>query len=117
MADEIHHPHDLIVRAVLRDLAEAASFLQAHLSEEVSQALNWSTLRLLEGSFVDEDLRGSEADLLYEVEHVSGGGSLWVYLLLEHQSTPDRWMRFRLLSAPLWRHVRVRLRRQSRRRT
>jgi predicted transposase YdaD len=97
MADEIHHPHDLIVRAVLRDLAAAASFLQAHLSEEVSQALDWSTLKLLEGSFVDEDLRGSEADLLYEVEHLSGGGSLWVYLLLEHQSTPDRWMRFRLL--------------------
>jgi len=97
MADEIHHPHDLIVRAVLRDLAEAASFLQAHLSEEVSQALDWSTLRLLEGSFVDEDLRGSEADLLYEIEHISSEASLWVYLLLEHQSTPDRWMRFRLL--------------------
>jgi hypothetical protein len=30
MAEEIHHPHDLMVRAVLIDLAEAASFLQAH---------------------------------------------------------------------------------------
>ena len=47
--------------------------------------------------FVDADLRGSEADLLYEIEHVSGEASLWVYVLLEHQSTPDRWMRFRLL--------------------
>jgi predicted transposase/invertase (TIGR01784 family) len=117
MADEIHHPHDLMVRAVLSDLAEARSFLQAHLSEEVSQTLNWSTLKLLEGSFVDEDLRGSEADLLYEIEHVSSKDTVWLYILLEHQSTPDRWMRFRLLSAPLWRHVRVRLRRQSRRRT
>ena len=117
MVEEIHHPHDLMVHAVLSDLAEATSFLQAHLSEEVSRALNWSTLTLLESTFVDEDLRGSEADLLYEVEHVSGEASLWVYMLLEHQSTPDRWMRFRLLSAPLWRHVRVRLRRQSRRRT
>jgi predicted transposase/invertase (TIGR01784 family) len=97
MAEEIHHPHDLMVRAVLSDLAEAASFLQAHLSEEVSQALNWSTLKLLEGSFVDEDLRGSEADLLYGIEPVSGEESVWVYILLEHQSTPDRWMRFRLL--------------------
>ena len=97
MAEEIHHPHDLMVRAVLSDLTEAASFLQAHLSEEVSQALNWSTLTLLEGSFVDEDLRGSEADLLYEIEHVLGEESVWLYILLEHQSTPDRWMRFRLL--------------------
>jgi predicted transposase/invertase (TIGR01784 family) len=97
MAEEIHHPHDLMVRAVLSDLTEAASFLQRHLPEALSQALNWSTLKLLEGSFVDEDLRESEADLLYEVEHVSGKTSLWVYVLLEHQSTPDRWMRLRLL--------------------
>jgi predicted transposase YdaD len=97
MVEEIHHPHDMIVRAVLCDVAEATSFLQAYLAEEVSQALNWPTLTLLEGSFVDEDLRGSEADLLFEVEHVSGARSLWVYLLLEHQSTPDRWMRLRLL--------------------
>jgi predicted transposase/invertase (TIGR01784 family) len=81
----------------LSDLAEATSFLQRHLPQEVSQALNWSTLTLLEGSFVDEDLRRSEADVLYEVEHGSGEDSVWLYILLEHQSTPDRWMRFRLL--------------------
>jgi len=63
----------------------------------VSQALRWSTLTLLESSFVDEDLRASEADFLYEVERVSHEDSIWLYVLLEHQSTPDRWMRFRLL--------------------
>ena len=97
MADEMHHPHDMMVRAVLSDLAEATSFLQTHLPQEVSQALSWSTLKLLEGSFVDEHLRESEADVLYEVQHVSGEASVWVYILLEHQSTPDRWIRFRLL--------------------
>ena len=34
MADEIHHPHDLMVRAVLSDSAEATSFLQAHLPQD-----------------------------------------------------------------------------------
>jgi predicted transposase YdaD len=97
MAEDLHHPHDVLVRAVLSDMTEATSFLRAHLSEEVRQGLNWSTLKLVEGSFVDEDLRASEADLLYEVEHVSGQASLWLYILIEHQSTPDRWMRFRLL--------------------
>jgi predicted transposase/invertase (TIGR01784 family) len=63
----------------------------------VSQALNWSTLTLREGSFVDEDLRASEADFLYAIERLSGAESVWIYVLLEHQSTPDRWMRFRLL--------------------
>jgi predicted transposase YdaD len=97
MVDEIHHPHDMIVRAVLSDLAEATSFLHRHLPQEVSQALNWSTLTLLERSFVDEDLRASEADFLYEIERISDEGSVWIYVLLEHQSTPDRWLRFRLL--------------------
>jgi predicted transposase/invertase (TIGR01784 family) len=86
-----------MVRAVLSDVAEATSFLQRHLPQEVSQALDWSTLRLVEGSFVDEDLRGSEADLLYEIARGSGQDAVWLYVLLEHQSTPDRWMRFRLL--------------------
>src|SRR6266436_6201726 len=97
MVDEIHHPHDMMVRAVLSDLAEATSFLQRYLPQEISQVLNWSTLTLLEGSFVDEDLRASEADFLYEIEHVSSEEPVWIYVLLEHQSTSDRWMRFRLL--------------------
>jgi predicted transposase/invertase (TIGR01784 family) len=97
MVEEIHHPHDLMVHAVLSDVTEASSFLQAHLPGDMSQELNWSTLRLVEGSFVDEDLRGSEADLLYEVERVLSQDAVWLYILLEHQSTPDRWMRFRLL--------------------
>ena len=62
MAEEIHHRHDLMVHAVLSDVTEASSFLQAYLPGEVSQELNWSTLRLVEGSFVDEALRGSEAE-------------------------------------------------------
>jgi predicted transposase YdaD len=97
MAEEIPHPHDSMVRVVLGDVAEAKSFLQRYVPEELSQTLNWSTLRLLEGSFVDEALRRSETDFLYEVERVENDASLWLYLLLEHQSSPDRWMRFRLL--------------------
>lgn len=97
MAEDIHHPHDLMVRAVLSDVAEATSWLQRHLPEEVSQALDWATLRVVEGSFVDEDLRGSEADVLYEIARASDQEPVWLYVLLEHQSTPDRWIRFRLL--------------------
>ena len=97
MAEDIHHPHDHMVHSVLRDPTEATSFLQTYLPQDVSHGLNWATLRLHERSFVDEDLRGSASDFLYEIEHVSGEASIWVYCLVEHQSSPDRWMRFRLL--------------------
>ena len=97
MAEDIHHPHDPMVHSVLRDPTEATSFLQAYLPQDVSQGLNWATLRLHDRSFVDEDLRESESDFLYEIERVLGEESVMLYILVEHQSTPDRWIRFRLL--------------------
>ncbi len=97
MTEEAHNPHDKLVHAVLGDTVSATSFLQLHLPQALSAELNWSTLKRLDTSFVDDALRGSEADLLYEIEHQSGQGSVWLYLLIEHQSTVERWMRLRLL--------------------
>ena len=42
-------------------------------------------------------MRQSETDLLYQVEHLETGQPMSVYVLLEHQSSPDPWMRLRLL--------------------
>jgi predicted transposase YdaD len=86
-----------MVHSVLRDPTEATSFLQAYLPQDVSQGLNWATLRLHDRSFVDEELHESESDFLYEIERVLGEESVMLYVLVEHQSTPDRWIRFRLL--------------------
>jgi predicted transposase YdaD len=97
MADEIYQPHDKLFRTVFSDSAEAASLLQAYLPEAISREFNWATLTLLDGTFVDEGLRESESDLLYEIEHLSSHEPVWVYILFEHQSSPDAWMRFRLL--------------------
>ena len=54
---------------------------------------------------MDEELAASESDLLFEVRWRADAGQadaeaserMLVYVLLEHQSKPDRWMRFRLL--------------------
>ncbi len=49
-------------------------------------------------------LRDSESDLLFAVQRKAGGEPAWLYVLLEHQSTPDRWLRLRLLkySIRIW---------------
>ena len=57
--------------------------------------MDFTTLRLVPGTFVDEALAGQQSDVLFEVE-IAGRPAL-VYVLLEHQSKPDRWMAFRLL--------------------
>ena len=84
--------------------AEAAGLLRPNLPEWLSSTLNWSTLTLQDRSYVDEELEASQGDLLFEVQWQAGAGEagseperLLRYVLFEHQSKPDRWMRFRLL--------------------
>lgn len=58
--------------------------------------LDLATIAPIEGSFVDEELRASSADLLFSVGLLGGGTGL-VYVLFEHQSTLDERMPLRLL--------------------
>ena len=103
MADT-HQPHDRLFRAVFSDASEAASLLRNALPHSVHQSLDWTTLTLTAGTFIDEELRQSETDLLYQVEHAGTGQPASVYVLLEHQSSPDPLMRLRLLrySSRIW---------------
>ena len=96
MAD-IHQPHDRLFRSVFSDSSEAAALLQAALPDHIRDRFDWTTLALVDGTFVDEDLQGSQSDLLYHVEHTATGQPVSMYLLFEHQSSPDPWMRLRLL--------------------
>jgi len=66
MAAEIDHPHDRLFRAVFSDAAEAAGLLQAAAPRELRETVDWNSLRQVEGTFVDDALRGSETDLLFE---------------------------------------------------
>ena len=59
--------------------------------------LRWTTLTLRSGTFIDEELRASQSDLLFHVTHAGSGQPVSMYVLLEHQSSPDHWLRLRLL--------------------
>lgn len=96
MAD-IHQPHDRLFRAVFSDAGEAASLLQNALPDIIRSSFDWTTLTQRDGTFIDEELRESQTDLLYQVEHTETGQPMSVYVLLEHQSSPDPLMRLRML--------------------
>ena len=100
MADEISKPHDHLFRSVFGEEqeSEAARLLQAYLPQAVSRELLWSSLKWQSATFIDDRLRDSESDLLYAVRRKADGAPAWLYVLLEHQSTPDRWLRLRLLA-------------------
>ncbi|HYO16827.1 MAG TPA: Rpn family recombination-promoting nuclease/putative transposase [Thermoanaerobaculia bacterium] len=81
-------PH--LVEALLR------GFLPASWVEQ----LDFSTLRRGRGSYVTDDLRERHDDIIWSLRWKDDRGEhwFWIYLLLEFQSTPDRFMAVRLLT-------------------
>ncbi|TBU99188.1 transposase [Stutzerimonas kirkiae] len=62
--------------------------------------VDFSTLELLNGHYVSEDMQGRYEDMVWRLrlDDEVGGDWVYLYLLLEFQSTPDRFMALRLLS-------------------
>jgi predicted transposase YdaD len=93
--EDTFHAHDRLFRAGLSNPAAAAAFLIDRLPPEVAARIDWSTLKLEPGSFVDPDLRLSESDLLFSAK--ADGRDIGIYVLFEHQSTRDPCLPMRLL--------------------
>jgi hypothetical protein len=89
-------PHDALFKAAFGQPDLAQSELEPVLPAEIQAHLDLSTLEVIPGSFVDEEVRHAHTDLLYRVTTRCGGDAL-VYLLMEHQSTFDARMPLRLL--------------------
>lgn len=96
-------PHDALFKATYSDPQRAAAHLAVALPEAVVAQLDLSTLLVLPGSYIDPALAQSASDLLYEVKLRQGGSAL-VYVLFEHQSSPDERMALRLFfyTARIW---------------
>jgi hypothetical protein len=89
------HPHDHLFRAVFSSPENALGVFRALLPPTILAALDPGSLELQEGSYVDEELRAQESDLLFRAK--LAGRETRLYVLLEHQSVVDRLMPLRLL--------------------
>jgi len=95
----IPNPHDALVKVVFGKPEHAQGMLRAVVPAAVDEKLDWSTLTLRPGSFVDLALKEQHTDLLYSATWRDGGEVL-VYFLFEHLSAPpkkDSLLAFRLL--------------------
>ncbi|CRH31648.1 Uncharacterized protein pSLT051 [Pantoea ananatis] len=81
--------------------------MELHLPAELRAVCDLSTLKLESGSFVEDDLRQYFSDVLYSLKTAQGDDG-YVHVLIEHQSSPDKHMAFRLLRyavAAMQRHL------------
>jgi predicted transposase YdaD len=88
-------PHDRLVKHTFGDPRHAAGELRLVLPAALTARIDWQTLALEPGSFVDAELGERHCDLLYRAA-VDGRTAL-IYLLFEHQSEADPLMPLRLL--------------------
>ncbi|HEX8436453.1 Rpn family recombination-promoting nuclease/putative transposase [Archangium sp.] len=89
-------PHDLFARYTFGHPERAAAELRAVLPAHVVSEVDWASLRREPGSVVDAELRETESDLLFTAR-LRTGHPLLLYVLLEHQSSVERWMALRML--------------------
>ncbi|HGY3716174.1 TPA: Rpn family recombination-promoting nuclease/putative transposase [Citrobacter gillenii] len=99
-------PHDAVFKTFLRHPETARDFLDIHLPASLRTLCDLSTLKLESESFIDADLRSCYSDVLWSLHTREGDG--YVYVVIEHQSSADPHMAFRLLRyamAAMQRHL------------
>ena len=87
-------PHDKLFKLSMQEKQVATDFFKQHLPVGIQKLLQFDTLHLEAESFIDQEQREHFSDVLYSVVIDDNPGYLFV--LAEHQSTPDRFMPFRL---------------------
>ncbi|XXT19409.1 Rpn family recombination-promoting nuclease/putative transposase [Sorangium sp. So ce429] len=88
-------PHDALFKATFSQPEHAAAALREALPAAVAARIDFATLALQPGSFIDQKLAASQSDLLFSAR--LGRASVFIYVLFEHQSTTHPLMAFRLL--------------------
>ena len=89
------HTNDGFFKAIFSQPEHATAFFRSHLPPEIVAQIDWPSLLVLPGSFVKSSLQQVHSDLLFSVR--IGERETLLYLLFEHQSTPDPAMPLRLL--------------------
>ena len=99
-------PHDLVFKTFLSRMETARDFIAIHLPSALLRLCDLQTLHLESGSFIEDDLHPYFSDMLYSLKTVYGDG--YIHVLIEHQSSPDKHMAFRLMRyaiAAMQRHL------------
>lgn len=99
-------PHDAVFKQFLYHPDTARDFLDIYLPSILRELCDLQTLKLESGSFIEDSLRASYSDVLWSLKTNEGDG--YIYVVIEHQSSPDAHMAFRLMRyamAAMQRHL------------
>ena len=95
---QVGHFADKSARWLFRQKENVQGLIRI-LAEDLEEHLDFQRLKVLNRSFVDDTLQDLQSDMVFSVpfRDATQGEDVTVYILIEHQSTVDRMMGFRLL--------------------
>lgn len=88
-------PHDSLFKSTFSQVEHAAGLLRTVLPPELARLIDFSTLAVCPGSFIDEALKETQSDLLFAAR--LGTRRALFYFLAEHMSTVEALFGLRLL--------------------
>jgi len=97
-AKKLHTPHDSGFKGAMSDVRVACEFFTSYLPDDVQQRIDFNTLEMQNCSFIDKELHKTASDVLYRV-HLKDEqkSAAYLYILVEAQTNPDKWLPFRML--------------------
>ena len=104
---DLHKPHDALFQAAFSDPVRAAELVRSVVSPEIAAAIDWPTLRRIDASFIDPELREHHGDLVFEV--TANGRPVLIYMLYEHKAYPAPFLLLQVLryKLRLWERFRA----------
>jgi predicted transposase/invertase (TIGR01784 family) len=92
-------PHDHFLRHMMTKPQVIKEFFEINLPANIKEIVDLDSIKPQQESYIDDKLRLQITDLVYTAQ--IGRRQGYLYLLVEHQSTPDRMMPFRLIKYTL----------------
>ena len=95
---EVYSAHDRAFQSVMSDPRVAKDMLSHHLPQEIKEKIDLDSLQLEHGSFIDPELKALHTDILYSILlRNTLQEKAYIYVHVEHQSSPDKMMAFRMV--------------------
>jgi len=89
--------YDALFRRLFENPQVSTDFARHYLPAVYRKKIDFESAAIDQDSYMDDVVRRNYTDLLYRFNKKEGEGPLYLYLLYDHKSSPDKWVSIQLL--------------------
>ena len=89
--------YDALFRRLFENPQVSTDFARNYLPAVYQKMIDFESAAIDRDTYMDDVVRRNYTDLLYRFDKKEGEGPLYLYLLYDHKSSPDKWVSIQLL--------------------